>query len=225
MYNKYKYGSHVYGTNNKNSDEDEILVIDNLSKIPLLKDPNIQVYDADKFQTLINEHNIMALECIFLPSYCILKRDLEFDFALDKAKLRTSISTITSNSWVKGRKKLTVEADYDKNSGMKSYFHSIRILDFGIQIALHKTIMDYSSMNFVLDEIRKLGETLDGAELSEAIETKFKKLFNSKSSEFKILCPKDTSASDLKSRLKKVMNDWNIENEALLEEIILEINK
>ena len=55
-------------------------------------------------------------------------------FSLDKWKLRESFSHVASNSWVKAKKKLTVEKDYDLYIGQKSLFHSLRLLSFAIDI-------------------------------------------------------------------------------------------
>ncbi len=70
-----------------------------------------------------------------------MTNDLGITFKLDKTKLRVAISTIVSNSWVKGKKKLIVQGDYDLNLAIKSTFHSLRILDFGTQIAMEGKII------------------------------------------------------------------------------------
>lgn len=66
-------------------------------------------------------------------------------FILDKAALRVEVSSKTSNSWVKCKKKLEAENDYV--TGIKSLFHSFRMPIFGIQIAKYGKIVDYSEAN------------------------------------------------------------------------------
>lgn len=98
---------------------------------------------------------------VFYTINMILKETKKFDFKLDKSKLRHSLSAKSSNSWVKAKKKLTVEQDYDLNVGRKSLFHSFRIVDFGIQVASNGRIIDYSSCNYLYSEIISLYEWTD----------------------------------------------------------------
>ena len=99
------------------------------------------------------------LSVFFSPKEFILKETIKFKLVQNKQfseNLRTSISTITSNSWVKGKKKLIITVDYDLNLALKSVFHSLRILDFGIQISENKKIVNFSNCNWILVELKKL---------------------------------------------------------------------
>ncbi len=151
----YPYGSRVYGTVRKNSDYDFIVILRNKKPSEQYSDRliNINFYTANEHQARLNEHEISALECYFLPDELILKKSNIFGFKLDLAKLRHALSAKASNSWVKAKKKLTVEKDYDLDLGRKSLFHSLRILDYGIQIATHGKITDYGSCNELFKEI------------------------------------------------------------------------
>src|SRR5690606_20681238 len=102
-------------------------------------------------------------------------------FKLDKSKLRRSISGTSSNSFVKCKKKLR-QGDY--YIGKKSLFHSLRILGFGIQIALTGKIVNYSAYNHYLDMIMDKN-TNDWSEYQKV----FKPIFNHKKSEFRRLAP------------------------------------
>jgi hypothetical protein len=215
--NIYQFGSLVYRSHNENSDQDFIFIVKEFFESP---DVNLHVYTVEQFQLLLDRHDIQALECIHAPSQFILKEKQKFSYELNKAKLRVAISTVTSNSWIKGKKKLTVAADYDLNLAIKSIFHSLRILDFGIQIANTGTIQDYSSMNWLLLELRKLSEQYKREELWCKIEEKYKKLYNSKSSEFKMLAPKDLSEKDNKLKLVNTLKSHKI---AYTDELINEI--
>jgi len=145
--NFFSYGSRVYGVADAESDTDLILVVDDL------QDPEIQhnllgadltIWTVGEFQRLLDAHDPSALECHFLPD-AIAIRSREFEFKLDIEKLRRSFSEKSSNSWVKAKKKIEVHDDW--RTGLKSLFHSLRLLEFGIQIATHGRIVDYSSAN------------------------------------------------------------------------------
>jgi hypothetical protein len=129
------------------------------------------------------------LECIFLPNKFKIKEIIKFPFVLDKEKLRRSVSTITSNSYVKGKKKLIIQGDYDKYLAIKSIFHSIRIIDFGIQIATENRITNYKSCNWIMHDLLKISENKESVELWDIINRKYHEIFRNKSSDFKKLCP------------------------------------
>lgn len=186
--NVYQFGSRVYGSHHSTSDYDYIVIADEWFDA---EDINIHVYTVAQFELALNNADIQVLECVFAPEQFKLKHKLHFYFILDKSKLRRSISTITSNSWVKGKKKLTVAGDYDVNLAIKSVFHSIRILDFGIQIATEGKIVNYSSSNYILEDLWKLSTSYQRDELWQQIDAKYRKMFNSQSSTFKSLAPKD----------------------------------
>ncbi len=216
--NCYKFGSHVYGTQNESSDEDFICVVKN----PInSENNNIHFYTIEMFQTLLNNCEIQMLECYFLDKNFILKENYVFDFELNLSKLRTSISTITSNSFVKGKKKLIVSGDYDLNIGLKSVFHSLRILDFGIQIASQGLIYDYKSMNYVLEDIYKMSENYERIDLWNKINEKYKPIFNKKSSIFKELAPKDLNERGRRNQIIEILNTFGVYSDELLEALLM----
>lgn len=176
----YNYGSRVYGTATENSDYDFIIVVDSPDDLCYnVEKPKINhvVYSESMFIKRVKEHHISVLECIFQD-----KKDpyLKY-FKLDKSQLRRSISAVASNSFVKAKKKMR-QGDY--YIGKKSLFHSLRILGFGIQIALTETIKDYSAYNYYYDII--MGMQTNNWEDYEKI---FKKEYNRKKSEFRKLAP------------------------------------
>ena len=152
----YPYGSRVYGTDSYQSDHDFIVVhkgdrandaqqFDSRSG-----DVSIHTYHADSWQGHLDAHKIFAIECFSQsPDYAsdsFLANP--FKFTLDKPTLRKEISSKASNSWVKCKKKLTVETDEDAYYiGIKSLFHSFRIPMFGIQIAQQGRIVDFTVAN------------------------------------------------------------------------------
>lgn len=151
----YVFGSRVYGTSSDKSDWDIIMVANNSvdsTELSGLKRGiyNIHVYTPKKFKEDLDWHRINNLECIFAPDWAKLKEDIKWDFKLDTAKLRHAISHISSNSWVKCKKKLAQNEYY---AGIKSMFHSIRIPMFGLQIANFGKIVDFSEANYIWDDL------------------------------------------------------------------------
>ena len=153
VFNVYIFGSQVYGTANKDSDWDIIMVANNSVESTELRKGlfNIHVYTPDKFKADLDWHRINNLECIFAPNWAKLKETIKFDFKLNSAKLRHATSHISSNSWVKCKKKLLVADDY--YSGIKSLFHSIRIPMFATQIMQNGKIIDFECANWIWNKI------------------------------------------------------------------------
>lgn len=184
----YQYGSYVYGTNSEKSDKDIIVVmkeIENSQEViqELTKEYDVNIYSMKDFERMINEHEISALECLFLKDNFILKYH-QWEFNLDLPKLRNSVSQKSSNSWVKAKKKFIVEKDYAPYIGQKSAWHAIRMLDFGTQIAQHGSIIDYSTKNNLLKEIIQCSTW-------EEIDQKFRKEYNETASIFRQFAPKE----------------------------------
>lgn len=181
----FQYGSKVYGTNTENSDDDFIVVVKSEEELEYgvhNDEENITVYSEKTFKRLIEEHDIAVLECIF-------SKETDFVFQLNLEKLRRSISSVASNSFVKCKKKLIEGKDYNPYIGKKSLFHSLRILDFGIQIAKYGKIIDFSSSNRHFWDIMNI-KSNDW----EVFKEKYQPIANALKTEFKKLAPleKDT---------------------------------
>ena len=199
---KYPRGSVVYGTYEEGiSDRDWLVVVHDCCRTILADHPNniyqetlgdddFQFITESDFMQKLEKSNIEALECVFLcpdDKYCnIAKKNL------DKWNLRQSVSGICSNSWVKAKKKLTVEKDYNLRVAQKSLWHSLRIYMFGIQIARTGTIYDFSEANSLWDEIKDSPDTS-----WEYYKSKYQPLFNTLRSGLVKLCsrPKNTDGN------------------------------
>jgi len=186
----YQYGSFVYGTNHEKSDKDLIVILNDinqsLEKIEeLRKNYDVNIYSKNDFEKMIKEHEISALECLFLEDKFILKYH-QWNFELDLPTLRNSVSQKSSNSWVKAKKKFIVEKDYAPYIGQKSAWHAIRMLDFGTQIAKYGMIKNYATQNEILPEILKLNTW-------EEIDAKFRLKYNETASIFRKFAPKETN--------------------------------
>lgn len=176
----YSYGSRVYGCTTEKSDYDYIFVVetddDDLEYSVVLKGFNATVYSEKKFIKRIQDHEINALECIFQDEN---DKYLKY-FKLDKEKLRRKFSAVASNSYVKCKKKLK---DGEVYTAKKSMFHSIRILNFGIQIAKYGKIVRYNCTNYHHTFIFDLGNDWN------VIEAYFKPIYNAEKRLLKKLAP------------------------------------
>lgn len=179
----YMYGSRVYGTHSPQSDHDYIVILDD--EVGAHKDAqqydshsgdlSIHTYLYSSWKEHLANHKIFAIEC-----YSQFPMDHKAEFKLDLPTLRKEISSKSSNSWVKCKKKLTVETG-EFYVGIKSLFHSFRIPFFGIQIAQHGKVVDFSAANYIWDELKNLPEYTTWEELN----AKYKPLHNALMTEFR----------------------------------------
>ena len=183
--NHYIVGSSLYKYKEA-SDVDYLVVVkEDIESFQILSaKKDYSIYSLKTFKNMIIKHDPLALECLFSPQDYILKQDFIPQLILDKNKLRNSFSQKSSNSWVKARKKMTVEKDLDFLVGKKSIFHSLRLLDFAIDIAKNHKITNFTVSNLYWSEIER---SHDWPELK----SKFKKIYNKKKSELRTLCPKN----------------------------------
>jgi hypothetical protein len=159
--NIYKYGSVVYSCNDEYSDQDYIIVYKSaLTPNGSFKDNAISssdrqiqavCYSRGGFIDAINNYDISALECLFLPKDKIIQK--KWDFCIQKwsdKEFAKKIITKASSSW-----HFSKLADEQGNTPevMVNIYHALRILDFAIQIKEYKNITDYSSCNNLRSEI------------------------------------------------------------------------
>lgn len=184
IFNVYIFGSRVYGTYNNKSDWDIIMVANNSVESTEVRNGlyNIHIYTPDKFKVDLEWHRINNLECIYAPEWAKLKEDINYTLKIDNKKIRHAISHISSNSWVKCKKKLNVANEY--KIGVKSLFHSIRIPMFGTQIMKYGEIKDFTCANNIWYEIRNKRWTW------EELNKEFKPLYNKQLTEFRKYAPK-----------------------------------
>ena len=160
------YGSHVYDSLHEASDYDYLAVVDSkLLKKPLdilnyhhnSDDIEFSIYSNDSFKNLLDNASIHMVESIFTPDefilhgkdWLVMMRN-DFQDKLNNVKtrseylnkIRSSFSQKSANSEVKARKKII---DGEIMIGLKSIFHSIRLLQFGIQLGIYGEIRDFKS--------------------------------------------------------------------------------
>lgn len=191
--NVYFYGSHNYGTDNENSDMDYIIVYDqdiDVSNTLYTKmhdhELNATLISPKHFQKMIDEQRIDALECLFTIEDWKYET-INYDFVLDLEQLRRSISAVSSNSFVKCKKKLEQNDDY---IGKKSLFHSLRIVDFGIQIANEGKIVSFKkpySKNLSYETYSQLLNEIMSYNTWEELKNKYQNIANKLRTEFRII--------------------------------------
>lgn len=181
--NIYLFGSRVYGNASNNSDWDVIMIAKTSSPETEIKTDkfNIHILTADRFQDSLDQHNIRSIECVMAPDWAKLQEVHSFKFNLIQNRLRHSVSHMNSNSWIKAKKKIN-QGDY--YIGVKSLWHSIRIVMYGIQIAKSGHITDWQCANDIWKELSSKKWTW--TELDE----RFRKINNSLLSEFRTLAIK-----------------------------------
>lgn len=143
------YGSRVYGTEKPWSDRDYMAIVPENRRADTgteyrRGDTDIHIYNRWDFRRQLEKHKIHCLEAYFHPDGEVPKH---FELSLNLEVLYDSLSRKSLQSFVRAKQKIRKENDLDL--GRKSLFHSLRILDFGIQMAEKKRIVDYSSMNEV----------------------------------------------------------------------------
>ncbi len=148
----FTFGSKVYGCDTYGSDTDIKLVYKGINSGQEIKrtDYNIHLISEQDFEKQLKEHLPGAVECILAPdNFKWVSKD--FKFVVSIPSLRHMYSHVSSNSWVKARKKIE-QGDYE--TGVKSLFHSLRIPMFGIQLATEGSIVDFTCANHIIEELR-----------------------------------------------------------------------
>lgn len=193
----FVFGSMVYGTSNEYSDYDIVIVTKSVSCEEFVSStPNgfdIILFPYDKLDKALEGNDIRFIEALSYRYHSMLRNlhdSDSFENKIDKNALRRNISRVVDNSYSKSKKKLTKEKDYDRVASMKSLFHSIRILDYGIQVSKFGYIVNFYSSNEYYNEIFHLYENNDDIYILDQINGRFKELLKAMRSEFRKVCPK-----------------------------------
>jgi len=154
--NIYLYGSRVYGTAKPESDYDIIMIASHLlaheEKRATVNGVllNIHIITPDKFTSDLKMPNIMNLECAFAPEWAKLQEKMTLSYKVEVKRLIKNNLAQSYSSWNGGKRKIR---EYNIDKGIKSIFHSLRMLMFAAQIAEHGKIVDYSVANDLYSEI------------------------------------------------------------------------
>lgn len=152
----FLYGSQVYGSATERSDYDIVVTAGALlpheerrltvngAKL------NIHIYTPDVFADCLKKHDIMNLECVFAPEWARLQEKNTLSKEVNIKKLIAHNLTQSYASWMGGKMKIQ---DGNIEKGIKSVFHSLRMLMFAIQIAEYGKIVDFTAGNALYDEM------------------------------------------------------------------------
>ena len=151
----YLYGSQVYGTNSHLSDFDILVVASSLHAHKEFRDGtyNVHIKTPDLFLDELWMHKMHALECIYAPRFAKLKDEVKYcDFVPVKHKLQREALSESHVAWTRGKRMIL---DGDMYRGMKSLWHSLRILLFALQIINEGDIYDFSEANNYWESIEE----------------------------------------------------------------------
>ena len=145
--NIYLFGSRVYGTATEQSDFDFILVGSSLNAKEEKREGkiNVHVHTHDVFKDELFKHDMHNLECYFAPEWAKLQVKEQYDnFILNPNKVKQSVLAESHSSWTKAKMKIN-EGDIYK--GIKSLWHSIRMLMFAIDLVQNSKITRWDIAN------------------------------------------------------------------------------
>lgn len=164
--NVYPYGSRVYGTAERDSDYDYIIV----TKSAFLSDGSFKrnaissemrdvqgiLYSRTGFIDAINKYDISALECLSLNDEDVLQKKWSFKIQKwDNQEMVKNIIIKASNSWhiadMQGK-------DGEKYMAKKGIFHALRILNFGLQLKEHQKIVDFECCNYLWEDFKLIDD-------------------------------------------------------------------
>lgn len=150
--NIYIFGSRIYGTYNEQSDIDIYMIANtSLSSIEIKHEKyNIHIDAPNEFFKKIKDHHPGTLECLLAPAEFKIIENLPVELSLDIKKIKHSFIHSSDITW---KRAIMRYKGGDSYSGAKKIFHSLRILDFAYQIINYGVIHDFSSMNYVCNEL------------------------------------------------------------------------
>lgn len=152
----FSYGSSVY-KNKPAADYDYIVVspykLEQFEDVFCIRGKTVSIqitfYTVESFYDMLKNAEISALECMYLDQKkeknsednilaFVDKKMLDCfkDMDVLNNKLRVSISKKSSNSYVKAKKKIIIENDFDLKTSLKSLWHSFRMVGFALQVAM-----------------------------------------------------------------------------------------
>jgi len=147
----------VYGTQRDGSDYDFLVLACTMHKHKEFNDGyyNVHIKTPDLFYDELIDHKMSALECLYAPNFAKLQgfkvSGIE-KFKIDPTKLKRKSLSESHHSWNRARMMIN---DGDVYRGMKSLWHSMRILMFADQILNEGCIFDFSEANNYWDEINE----------------------------------------------------------------------
>lgn len=173
IYGIYEFGSRVYGTATSTSDFDIIVVVSHCVFIrnKILDKQNltakeylialhegkysVHFIESEFFKISCFKHDAVMLLFISLPKKHVWFETEEMchyrkNFIIDLMRLKAGSVAESSISFAKA-KRCWIENDIYKSK--KNVIHGIRYLMFGVQMAKHGRIIDYSEANILVEKV------------------------------------------------------------------------
>lgn len=148
----FRSGSRLYGCHDENSDEDFVAIIDGTKTNDLVFRPriNVIIQSQQHFKKALEEHSMLALECLFSPASHRLKPGPVFPFTLDRRALAAKALATSASDYRKAERRWPEEVLASK----RKLYHSVRVLMFADQIGRQGRITDYGIANHIWFAIR-----------------------------------------------------------------------
>ena len=155
--NIYLFGSQVYANQRDDSDYDFIVVACTMLVKQEIRHENlnIHVHTPDIFIEGLKEYQMNYLECIYAPPFAkiqekMIQPDKNFSLKIDMLKYKGMNQSFTAFHKAKER-----VLDGELYRGVKSMWHSFRILQFFKQIIDNGCITDFASANHYWDMMKE----------------------------------------------------------------------
>lgn len=215
----FMYGSRVYGTFREDSDYDYIIVTDDAwVEARLDGNDNLQVVSSAKFESDLANHEVYAIECLFLPPKYVLKGRCPRTTIVPE-KIRVKFAHTASNSWSKFKKKIDVEDDV--LSGIKSLFHSIRLLSFATDIIGYGNIK-YEALVHVWKNILRIADKTEKIVLTDVLSATYRTLYNELKSDLRALAPTEDNKV-LYDEIYALFDEFNVPRHKTLTKNIIKL--
>ena len=181
-------GSQLYGMTNLLSDYDYLVLKTHDIPFPHPENKEVEIWTRDKFMVKLVDHDLKALEVYFSNTYHF-NTYYGIGFRLNKSNLRRSVSAVVSNAHVKAKKKIR---DGEIYTGLKSYWHTIRILTMYVDLAKNGSFdpRGYKNkLNHIYEDIISMINDPEPKTLFKRLVEKYDPLARELLHEFRLLCP------------------------------------
>ena len=132
-----QYGSSTQGIKDFKDIDYMVVVKDNFDLHgvgrKIIGNYDFNFYTLSQFNTMMLNNDISCLEAYVCEDKYYVKGD-RIPLKINPDKVREQCAKVSSNSWVKAKKKLTIDKDYNPYIALKSLYHSMRILALGTNI-------------------------------------------------------------------------------------------
>ena len=181
-------GSQLYGMTNPQSDYDYLVINNSDNPYPHPENKEVEVWSRDLFMVKLVDHDLKALE-VYFSNQVFIRMHYDLIHKLNKSNLRRSVSAVCSNAHIKAKKKIR---DGEIYIGLKSYWHTIRILTMYTDLAKFGTFnpKGYKErLNHIYEDIMSMIDDPEPDTIFKRLVEKYDPLVRELLHEFRLLCP------------------------------------